>query len=309
MKLLDVSDLEVSFRVWGRVLRVVDRIDLSLHGGETFTVVGESGCGKSVFAMSILGLLPPNAQIRGAIVYKGRNLVATNSKAMKAVRGREIGFVPQSSSTCLNPVLRIETQLAEVLRQAPSSTKPHVTIKHILHNLGLEAKVARMYPHQLSEGMKGRILVGMGISLDPTLIIADEPTNGLDIQAKNEITYMFGKIMEQKNRSLFMITHDLDVAGALPGKLAVMYAGEFVEMGSTEDILSRLPLHPYTRALLRSLPQNGFHPLPGNCPSLHNRQRGCRFANRCSRVTSLCRRQHPELTSVSGGHLVRCFYA
>ena len=309
MKLLDVSDLEVSFRVWGRVLRVVDRIDLSLHGGETFTVVGESGCGKSVFAMSILGLLPPNAQIRGAIVYKGRNLVATNPKAMKAVRGREIGFVPQSSSTCLNPVLRIETQLAEVLRQAPSSTKPHVTIKHILHNLGLEAKVARMYPHQLSEGMKGRILVGMGISLDPTLIIADEPTNGLDIQAKNEITYMFGKIMEQKNRSLFMITHDLDVAGALPGKLAVMYAGEFVEMGSTEDILSRLPLHPYTRALLRSLPQNGFHPVPGNCPGLHNRRRGCRFANRCSRVTSLCRRQHPELTSVSGGHLVRCFYA
>ena len=309
MTLLDISDLKVSFRVWDRILRVVNRIDLSINGGETFTVVGESGCGKSVFAMSILGLLPPNAQIRGSIVYKGRNLVAANSKAMQAVRGREIGFVPQSSSTCLNPVLRIETQLAEVLRQVPTGTKPSVTIKHILHNLGLEAKVGRMYPHQLSEGMKGRILIGMGISLGPTLIIADEPTNGLDIQAKSEITCMFRKIIEQKNKSLFMITHDLDVAGALPGKLAVMYAGEFVEMGSTEDILSRWPLHPYTRALLRSLPQNGFHPLPGNCSGLHDRQRGCRFANRCSRATSLCRRQHPELTSVSGGHLVRCFYA
>jgi len=309
MTLLDVSGLEVSFYVGGRVLRIVDRIDLSICGGETFTVVGESGCGKSVFAMSILDLLPPNALIRGAVVYMGRNLMATDSKTMRAVRGREIGFVPQSSSTCLNPVLRIETQLAEVLRQVPADTKPSVTIKHILHDLGLEAKVARMYPHQLSEGMKGRILVGIGICLDPTLIIADEPTSGLDIQAKNEIIYMFRKIMEQKNRSLFMITHDLDVAGALPGKLAVMYAGEFVEMGSTEDILSRLPLHPYTRALLRSLPQSGFHPVPGKCPDLHDRKPGCRFANRCEKASSLCRMQHPKLTPVSEGHLVRCFHA
>lgn len=309
MTLLDVSDLEVSFRVFGRLLRVVDRIHLSICGGEKFTVVGESGCGKSVFAMSILGLLPPNAQIRGTIVYKGQNLVATDSKFMKAVRGREIGFVPQSSSTCLNPVLRIETQLTEALRQAPAGTKPSVTIKHILHNLGLEAKVSRMYPHQLSEGMKGRILVGLGICLGPSLIIVDEPTNGLDIQAKNEMINMFRKIMEQENRSLFMITHDLDVASALPGKLAVMYAGEFVEMGSTKNILGRQPLHPYAKALLQSLPQRGLHPLPGNCPGLHDRQRGCRFANRCSKATFLCRKQHPELTSVSEGHLVRCFYA
>lgn len=309
MTLLDVSNLEVSFRVGGRVLRVVDRIDLSICGDDKFTVVGESGCGKSVLAMSILGLLPPNAQIRGTIVYKGQNLVATDSKAIKAVRGKEIGFVPQSSSTCLNPVLRIETQLAEALRQVPTGTKPSITIKHILQNLGLKAKVARMYPHQLSEGMKGRILVGIGICLGPTLIIADEPTNGLDIQAKSEMIDMFRKITEQENRSLFMITHDLDVAGALPGKLAVMYAGEFVEMGATKKILDYLPLHPYTRALLRSLPQSGFHPMQGNSPGLQDRQRGCRFANRCSMATSLCRRQHPELTSVSGGHLVRCFYA
>lgn len=311
MTLLEIKDLEVSFSSSSRLLGVVNRIDLSMDEGENLIVVGETGCGKSVLAMSVLGLLPVNAKVRGAIMYKGEDLLKMDSAGMEAVRGREIGLVPQSTSTSLNPILKIETQLAEGLRQAPDGKWSKETIKRILMDTGLDPTVAGMYPNQLSEGMKKRVLVGLGNCLSPVLLIADEPTCGLDIRAKMEVMNVLKNIVEQKNGSLFMITHDLDAASTMTGKLMVMYAGEIVEMTSTTDILKQEQLsgHPYTRALLRSMPQRGFYPLPGKCISPDERQQGCRFVNRCDAARPICHKEHPELRPLSEGHMVRCFYA
>jgi peptide/nickel transport system ATP-binding protein len=259
--------------------------------------------------MAILGLLPQNAQVQGSILYKGKDLLKADTKTMQGIRGKEIGFIPQSSSTSLNPVLRIQTQFVEALRQISIDSKPYLVIRHMLHRLGLEEKTARMYPHQLSEGMKGRILAGLSLCLQPRLILADEPTSGLDIESKREMINMFKEIIDHNDVSLLMITHDLDVAEVMPGSVAVMYAGEIVEIGSGKDILNQIPLHPYTKALLQSMPQNGLHTLPGNPPNASIRSPGCRFAARCNRATSLCKKHHPKLKPISKGHLVRCLYA
>lgn len=309
MSLLEISNLQVSFYAKKHVLRVLDKINLKLDRGQRLTVMGESGCGKSVCAMAVLGILPSNARVRGTILYQGTDLTSANQKTLRNIRGNQIGYVPQSSSTCLNPVLRIETQVREVLRQHQNGKKNFGAVKDILRQVGLKQDVAGMYPHQLSEGMKGRVLVGLGVCLDPVVLIADEPTKGLDPHARKGIMVLFRRLTEEKRLSLFMITHDLDVAMALPGKLAIMYAGQFVEFGPTRKILDRNPLHPYTAGLLRSHPANGLHPLPGKPPGLHERRHGCRFANRCSETASLCRKQEPKLKQVSENHWVRCFHA
>ena len=310
MSLLKVSDLEISFVIRGKTLRIIDKIDFSLSKGETFVIVGESGCGKSAFAMSLVGILPHNARISGSALYKGQDLFSLDHDGLQDIRGREIGFVPQSSSTCLNPVLRIDTQFRQVLRQGPSRVESGAAIDKLLDSLCLEKDVARMYPHQLSEGIKGRVLIGLGVCRNPMLIVADEPTKGLDGHSKKGVLEMFSNILSQGDRSLLMITHDFEVAGALPGRLGIMYAGEFVECGPTGNILAGMQSHPYTLGLLRSLPQRDFQPLPGRCVSLQERQTtGCRFANRCSMATSVCHERHPLLELVANDHWVRCFHA
>ncbi|NLI82060.1 MAG: ABC transporter ATP-binding protein [Deltaproteobacteria bacterium] len=309
MNLLDVSGLQVFFEVGGQILPVVDRIELTLSHGESFVIVGESGSGKSAFAMSLLGILPQNARIRGTILFQGKNLLELDRKSMRAVRGIGIGYVPQSSSTSLNPVLRIGTQFHHVLQHSVKGEESSSAVTRILQDLGLDESVAHMYPHQLSEGIKGRLLVGLGTCLDPMLIIADEPTKGLDSHTKEGILRIFEHRVTQQGRSLIMITHDLDVAAWLPGRLGIMYAGEIVEWGPATVVLADGPCHPYTLGLLKSLPQREFIPLPGRCVGLLERHTGCRFANRCSRVEAVCKRQHPELCRVCEGHWVRCFHA
>jgi peptide/nickel transport system ATP-binding protein len=280
-----------------------------MERGQRLTVMGESGCGKSVFAMAVLGILPANAQIRGSIRFQGTDLFSVDLKTLREIRGNQIGYVPQSISTCLNPVLRIRTQVREVLRRSRNGRMHAGAVEDILCRVGLKPDVAEMAPHQLSEGMKGRVLVGLGICLDPVLLIADEPTKGLDPLARNDMVALLKDIADAGDRSLFMITHDLDAARALPGNLAVMYAGQFVEIGPTRRILDRKPLHPYTAGLLLSHPGNGLHPLPGKPPGLHERRHGCRFSNRCSEADPRCRHGSPPLKQISENHWVRCFHA
>ncbi|NLI33119.1 MAG: ABC transporter ATP-binding protein [Deltaproteobacteria bacterium] len=309
MKLLDVSGLQVFFEVGGQIFPVVDKIELTLSEGECFVIAGESGSGKSAFAMSLLGILPQNARVRGAILFKGKSLLEFDAKSMRAVRGSGIGYVPQSSSTSLNPVLRIGTQFHHVLRHSLNGAESSKAVTRILQDLGLDDSVALMYPHQLSEGIKGRLLVGLVACLDPMLIIADEPTKGLDTHSKEGILRIFERRVTQRGRSLIMITHDLDVAAWLPGRLGIMYAGEIVEWGPVPVVLGDDCCHPYTLGFLRSLPERDFIPIPGSCVGLLERHTGCRFANRCSRADAVCKRQHPELRRVCEDHWVRCFHA
>ncbi len=310
MKRLEIVDLRIGFPLDTRSsAEVVDGIDLALEAGGRLSVIGESGCGKSLIAMAILGILPAEARVRGKILLDGVNLTATDPKTMRAIRRARLGYVPQSSGTCLNPVLRIGTQAREILRTAPGPIADPRAVDALLHRVGMQPAVAGMYPHQLSEGMKGRVLVGLGTCRDPDLIVADEPTRGLDRNAKAGLVSLLQALVEGGRRSLFIITHDLDVAGALEGRLAVMYAGQLMEVGPVREIRQSLGCHPYTAGLLHSHPGNGLHPLPGKAPAYYQRPAGCRFADRCPRADSLCSAQPPPIRQVGVDHWVRCVHA
>jgi peptide/nickel transport system ATP-binding protein len=308
MSMLRISNLEIGFRLKDRSVTVVDGIELELARGQRATIIGESGCGKSLIAMALLGILPPNATVRGSIRFDNQPLNPADERTLRWFRTTKIGYVPQSSGTCLNPVFRLETQVKEVLYAGGAEVGVSSAVTQILKMVGLLPSVARMYPHQLSEGMKGRALVGMGTCRRPELLVADEPTKGLDNDAKAELVAILKNLAADGNRSLFLITHDLDVARALPGDLAVMYAGQFVEIGPSHTILGDRALHPYTKGLLRSHPSNGLHPMPGMAPEVFHRPDGCRFAERCSRADSGCILHPPSFKKVAAAHWVRCHY-
>ncbi|BBO82111.1 ABC transporter ATP-binding protein [Desulfosarcina ovata subsp. sediminis] len=308
MSLLHISNLDIGFHLKGRSVTVVDGIELELARGERATIIGESGCGKSLIAMALLGILPSNATVRGSIYFGSQLLTELDKTALRRIRATRIGYVPQSAATCLNPVFRFETQAREVLHAGNGLATTPASVSKILARVGLVPAVARMYPHQLSEGMKGRALVGLGTCRQPELLVADEPTKGLDNDAKADLVALLRNLAGNGTRSLFLITHDLDVARALPGKLAVMYAGHFVEIAPSHTILEETPLHPYTKGLLRSHPSNGLHPMPGRAPEALHRPTGCRFVNRCARADAGCMRQPPSFRQIAADHWVRCHH-
>jgi peptide/nickel transport system ATP-binding protein len=308
MSLLQISNLEIGFRSKDRTMTVVDGIFLDLPRGERATIIGESGCGKSLIAMALLGILPANAMIRGTIRFDNQPLTTKDTRSLRQIRATRIGYVPQSAGTCLNPVLKIDTQLREVLHAGNAKAANASIVAKILERVGLAPAVARMYPHQLSEGMKGRALVALGACRHPDLLVADEPTRGLDNDAKATLVALLRDLAGGGRRSLFLITHDLDVARALPGKLAVMYAGQFVEIGPGHALLNAKARHPYTKGLLKSHPENGLHPMPGRPLEVLHRPAGCRFADRCPIVDSACRRRPPACTQVAADHWVRCHH-
>ncbi len=306
MSLLCISDLEIGFCLNRQSVSVVDDVCLELSAGERAIIIGESGCGKSLVAMAVMGILPPNAAVRGTIRFEEENLTTADKNTLKKIRATRIGYVPQSAGTCLNPVFRFQTQAKEVLRapgHGPSATS---AVERLLKRVGLSPAVARMYPHQLSEGMKGRALFGLGTCREPDLLVADEPTKGLDNVTKAELVALLDRFTEKGKRSLLLITHDLDVAKTLPGRLAVMYAGQFVEVGASHAILDGAARHPYTQGLLKSHPSAGLHPLPGKAPGIFHRPLGCRFAGRCPEADADCMHHTPALRRIAGDHWVRC---
>ncbi len=310
MTLLRISDLKTQFPTPDGIVRAVDTIDLSIGERETLGLIGETGCGKTVLGLTLMRLLQSSTKTEGTIIYKGTNLLKISEAEMRRIRGEEIAMILQNPTTSLNPVMRVGGQIAEAIRLHQGLSKRDAKEKAIemLDAVRIPSPSIRVneYPHEFSGGMKQRVMIAMGLACNPSLIIADEPTKGLDVTIKSQIMKLLKEVTEE--RAMLIITHDLGVARELCDRIALMYAGELVEYATTGEIFED-PLHPYTRGFLGSLPSNGLVPIPGMSPSLINLPDGCRFHPRCGHATELCRRKHPDMIEIEDGHFVRCFHA
>ncbi|MGP8330080.1 MAG: ABC transporter ATP-binding protein [Methanosarcinaceae archaeon] len=310
MNLLEIIDLTTYFSTPGGTVRAVDKIDLSVREKETFGLIGETGCGKTVLGLSIMRLLPSTATMDGEIIYNGKNLLEVSEAEMRKIRGEEIAMILQNPTTSLNPVLRVGEQIAEAIRLHQGLNRRDAKEKAIdmLDSVKISSpsRRANEYPHKFSGGMKQRVMIAMGLACDPSLIIADEPTKGLDVTIKAQIVELMKEMTEQK--AMLLITHDLGVAAEMCDRIALMYSGELVEYASINGIFEK-PLHPYTIGFLNSLPKKGLVPIPGMSPSLINFPDGCRFHPRCDYATGMCTQKHPEMVEMGSGHFVRCFHA
>ena len=310
MSSLEISDLKTHFPTPDGIVRAVDRINLSIRERETVGLIGETGCGKTVLGLTLMRLLQPTTTTEGTIIYKGTNLLKISEAEMRMIRGEEIAMILQNPTTSLNPVMRVGEQIAEAIRLHQGLSKRDAKEKAIeildAVRIPSPSQRANEYPHEFSGGMKQRVMIAVGLACNPSLIIADEPTKGLDVTIKSQIIRLLKEVTEEK--AMLLITHDLGVARDLCDRIALMYAGELVEYASADKIFED-PLHPYTRGFLGSLPRNGLVPIPGMSPSLINLPDGCRFHPRCGHATEVCRRKHPDMIEIEGGHYVRCFDA
>ncbi len=299
-RLLEVEGLRVKFRTKAGEVKAVSGVSFEVFRDERFVLIGESGSGKSVLAQAVLRLLPDNAVLDGRVIFEGKNLFELSEEEMRRIRGREIAWIPQSQSA-LNPVLTVGFQCAEPLMEHYGMKKSSALSKilRIFDFLGIGGR-EREYPHQFSGGMRQRVLVAMGISANPKLVIADEPTKGLDSEKRDQIVELFRKI----DRTMLVITHDLRFAERFADRIAVMYCGEIVEVSPAKKFFDE-PLHPYSRGLLESLPSRGLKPIPGFQPSLINPPKGCKFRERCERSFDECAKT-PPLVRV-GDRWVRCW--
>ena len=315
--LLSVTGLTTEFQTDEGLVRAVDGVSFDLPPGGTLGIVGESGCGKSVTALSIMGLLPrPNGNIRsGKIHYQGEDLAAADTTRLQRIRGNEISMVFQEPMTALNPVHTIGRQLTEVvaIHTDQSPDEQIRTAVAMLQRVGIPAPELRMteYPHQLSGGMRQRVVIAIALICEPRLLIADEPTTALDVTIQAQILDLISSLQKDFGMAMIMITHDLGVIAETCEQVVVMYAGQVVEQGSVFDIFDR-PKHPYTQGLLRSIPKLTDIPkqpldiIPGMVPSLHDLPVGCRFANRCQHRAAECDDAGLIVDAVTEAHSVRC---
>ncbi|ABK14818.1 MAG: ABC transporter ATP-binding protein [Methanothrix sp.] len=306
MSLLELRGLSVRFETPAGSVKAASDVFLALDEHETLAIVGETGCGKSVIANAILRLLPENASVTGSVIYRGMDLLKMSEREISRIRGREIAIIFQNPSAALNPVHRILDQVSEPLLihlNLPRHKALHEADR-LLIALGLNG-AGRLYPFQLSGGMNQRAMIACSSVLRPKILMADEPTKGLDQSMVENALELIGSVRDESSASLIMITHDLDVALSISERIAVMYCGEIVEMGRTENVLCD-PEHPYTKALRESMPDRGFKPIPGNTPSMIDPPEGCRFHPRCPFKMDICSREKPSLNN-SCGRYVRCW--
>lgn len=308
MALLNIINLRTHFPSHDGLVKAVDAVDLQVENNERLGLIGETGCGKTILGMSIIRLLLPTTLVSGRIIYKNRDLLTLGEEEMRRLRGKEIAMILQNPTTSLNPVLKVGDQIAEVieLHQSLGKKQARAQATKFLAAARIDQAERRadQYPHELSGGMKERVMIAMGFASQPAFVIADEPTKGLDNKTKEEIIRLMREMTS--GRSMMMITHDLTAAGEICDRIAVMYAGELLEEAST-DVIFKDPLHPYTQGFIRSLPSSGLHPIPGSSPSLIHPPQGCRFHPRCSRAMDVCKREHPQMIKLENGHFVRCF--
>lgn len=316
---LEVRGLRVEFATPRGALAAVDGIDLELFAGETLCVVGESGCGKSVTALSILRLLPtPPARISaGEIRFEGRDLLRLSEPELRELRGKRIAMVFQEPMTSLNPVFRIGDQIGEALlvHGVRSRSVRDARVLELLELVGIPepARRARSYPHQLSGGMRQRVMIAMALANDPAVLIADEPTTALDVTIQAQILELLDSLKRRFRMAVLLITHDLGIVAENADQVAVLYAGRVVETGAVERVFAA-PAHPYTDGLLRALPGLDGQPrtplavIPGRVPDLSERQVGCRFRERCPRATQVCADVDPALRELSPGVRVACHH-
>jgi oligopeptide/dipeptide ABC transporter ATP-binding protein len=310
--LLSLDSLSVFFRRDRSPLRVVSDVSFSIGRGEVFGLVGESGCGKSLTALSVLRILPPTAFTEGRIMLDDRDILAIPEEQMRALRGRDISMVFQEPMTSLNPVLTVGYQISEALQahfdfSRRESIEKAVDLMRAVKIPSPELR-SRDYPHQLSGGMRQRIMIAMAIACNPRLLIADEPTTALDVTIQAEILHLLQGLRRERDMAMLLITHDLSIVSEQADRVAIMYAGRFMETAGVEEIF-RAPLHPYTRGLLDSLASikgKPLKPIPGFVPSPDRLPQGCKFSDRCPLAMDICKPEEPELTEICPGHFVRC---
>ena len=323
MPLIDVRNLQTHFATPDGIVRAVEGMMFSVDAGETIAIVGESGCGKSVTAMSILRLIPePPGKIAGTIRFQERDLLALDEAEMRNIRGNEISMIFQEPMTSLNPVLTVGRQIGETLRLHQGLSRRQALAKAIealtLVGIPEPARRVREYPHQMSGGMRQRVMIAMALACNPKLLIADEPTTALDVTIQAQILDLMRDLKRRLGSAIMLITHDLGVVAEMAERVVVMYAGRKVEEAPVREIFAR-PMHPYTQGLLGAVPRLGsslegrgrgrLTEIPGLVPSLREPIVGCAFAGRCPIATDLCRRSAPAIEPKAQAHHVACHYA
>ncbi|NLC69107.1 MAG: ABC transporter ATP-binding protein [Clostridiaceae bacterium] len=316
-EILEVRDLSVSFYLDVRIIPAVDGVSFSLQRGETLGLVGESGCGKTVTALSIIGLLqvPPAKVERGEILFNGEDLLGKSPEEMRKIRGKDISMIFQEPMTSLNPVFTVGYQVSEVIMQHQGSSRKEALSKTIdmlkLVRIPMPEKIIKQYPHQLSGGMRQRVMIAMALACNPGLLVADEPTTALDVTVEAQILELINELKDKMNSAIIMISHDLGIVSEIADKVAVMYSGRVVEYADVYSIFNN-PRHPYTRGLLEAIPGidmnkgqrlkeiKGVVPLPGEI------KEGCRFKTRCYCAGRDCMKEEPPFLQV-GKNFVRCW--
>jgi len=318
---IEVKNLRTSFKTSEGLFYAVDDVSFKFEEGKTLGVVGESGCGKSVTSLSIMRLIPnPPGKIEGGeILFKGKNLLTLSNDEMRQIRGNQIGMIFQEPMTSLNPVFTVGNQIAESIHihnRDLSRKELREKTLHMLKLVGIPSPETRIdnYPHQLSGGMRQRIMIAMALSCNPQLLIADEPTTALDVTIQAQILDLIKKLQKEFKTALILITHDLGVVAETCDNVAVMYAGRIIEEGTAEDIFNH-PKHPYTKGLLNSVPhfetsqrRKRLETIPGIVPSLANLPQGCRFQARCTFVTEECKKIDPPLSKIEKDHRAACYH-
>src|ERR1700723_1937525 len=321
MALLEVENLQTHFRTPDGINRAVDGVSFHVDEGETLAIVGESGCGKSVTAMSLMRLIPePPGKIAGSVRFRGRDLLKLSDREMRAIRGNDISMIFQEPMTSLNPVLTVARQIGETLRlhqglDADAAEQRAIEMLRLVRISEPERR-ARQYPHELSGGMRQRVMIAMALACHPRLLIADEPTTALDVTIQAQILDLMRELKSEIGAAIILITHDLGVVAEMAQRVVVMYAGRKVEEAPVGDLFRR-PQHPYTLGLLASVPRLGatlgraepprLAEIPGTVPSLRDPIVGCAFAPRCAYATERCNREAPPLEAKTAAHLAACF--
>ncbi len=314
--LIEVRKLKVIYRVHRGDVKAVDKIDLTVREGEILGVVGESGSGKSTLALAILRLLPTTARIsEGSILFKGRvDLASSDENVLKEIRWKEISLIPQAALNALNPTLKIVDHFLETARAHGVNDREWVIERasKLLNLLRLEPdRVLRSYPHELSGGMKQRVLIALAMLLEPTMLILDEPTTALDVLTQRFILDLLKDLHAKTNITMMFITHDIAVIADIADRMAVMYAGKIMEVGDVYTVFKE-PQHPYSVALMKSIPSltgsvEEMKSIPGSLPDLINPPPGCRFWPRCPNAMDICKRREPPLIEIKPGHYVACW--
>jgi len=314
--LLDVIDLKTYFKSMDGTVKAVDGVDFSLKPGQTLGVVGESGCGKSVTSLSIMRLVDrPGYLAGGQLMFRGRDLAKISEKEMRGVRGDEISMIFQEPMTSLNPVFTVGNQVREAITEHRKISKSDADARtvELFRMVGIPSPERRIkdYPHNMSGGMRQRVMIAMALALQPDLLIADEPTTALDVTIQAQILELMRDLRTKNNTAVLLITHDIGVVAEMADEVVVMYTGKVVEHGSVQQVL-KTPKHPYTVGLLNSIPSIGqkggrLNVIPGTVPSPLNLPKGCPFAPRCPHVMAVCREEEPPLKTLDDGSAARCW--